>query len=392
MVRKKISNDYSIKTVAEAKRLAKTWLEEFGLQGSCSFGLPEVDDRYHIWRVPLISRQNKHRVGEVVLDAITTLINGHKTTKPEIIRSRLVNIVIHKPKDTKNGKYEISEQRNTIAFGDAELVLNEMASKSVDLIFTSPPYFNVRPEYSDYVNYEEYLLKMRKIIQQCHRVLNEGRYFIMNTSPVLLRRASRSQASKRIAVPFDLHRVFIEEGFDFIDDIIWVKPEGAGWATGRGRRFAADRNALQYKPVPVTEYVMVYRKATDKLIDWNIRSYPDQNIVEESKIRDTYEKTNIWKITPTWDKQHPAVFPVALAEKVIKYYSFKTDVVLDPFAGIGTTGLAAVKNERRFVLIDNEEKYINEIRKRSKRWLGKEYEDVLFMNCRPLDEGEISLL
>ncbi len=60
-------------------------------------------------------------------------------------------------------------------------------------------------------------------------------------------------------------------GFDFIDDIIWEKPEGAGWNVGRGRRFKADRQPLQYKPVTVTEYVLVYRKRTDKLIDWNIR-------------------------------------------------------------------------------------------------------------------------
>lgn len=93
---------------------------------------------------------------------------------------------------------------------------------------------------------------------------------MMNVSPVLIRRANRNQASKRIAVPFDMHRLFIEQGYDFIDDIIWEQPEGAGWATGRGRRFAADRNPLQYKPVPVTEYILVYRKHTDKLIDWNI--------------------------------------------------------------------------------------------------------------------------
>lgn len=111
---------------------------------------------------------------------------------------------------------------------------------------------------------------MRQVIRKSHRVLNEGRFFVINVSHVLLRRSSRNEASKRIAVPFDLHRIFIEEGFEFIDDIIWVKPEGAGWATGRGRRFAADRNPLQYKAVPVTEYVLVYRKKSDLLIDWFI--------------------------------------------------------------------------------------------------------------------------
>ena len=110
--------------------------------------------------------------------------------------------------------------------GDSKDILPGIHTNSVDLIFTSPPYFNARPEYEDYITYEEYLLIMRKIIRACHRVLNEGRFFAMNVSPVLIRRASRSESSRRIAVPFDMHRLFIEEGFDFIDDIICYEPSG----------------------------------------------------------------------------------------------------------------------------------------------------------------------
>jgi DNA modification methylase len=198
-------------------------------------------------------------------------------------------------------------------------------------------------------------------------VLSEGRFFVINVSPVLIRRANRTESSKRIAVPFDLHRIFIEEGYEFMDDILWEKPEGAGWATGRGRRFAADRNPLQYKPVSVTEYILVYRKSTSKLIDWNIRAHPEQELVEESHIEDDYERTNIWRIQPAYDKRHPAIFPVELAEKVIKYYSFKQDVVLDPFAGIGTVGAAATRLGRRFVLIEQEPQYIEVIREEAKK-------------------------
>ncbi|MBI4034651.1 site-specific DNA-methyltransferase [Candidatus Saccharibacteria bacterium] len=388
---KKNARNYSVNTVSEAKSLVSYWLNENNLHAESVFGLPEIDDRYHIWRVPLLRKGDKHRVGEVVVDAVTTLIDQHKSTKPKVIKSRLNGArKITSPK-VKREDYEVSTMPNTIALGDAEIILKKLPANGVDLIFTSPPYFNVRPEYSDYVNYQHYLLKMRKIIQQSHRILNEGRFYVMNTSPILMRRASRSQSSKRIAVPFDLHRIFVEEGFEFVDDIIWVKPEGAGWATGRGRRFAADRNPLQYKPVPVTEYVMVYRKSSDKLIDWNIRAYPDQKIVKASKIADGYDVTNIWKITPTWDKKHPAIFPVKLAEKVIKYYSFKTDVVLDPFAGIGTVGHAAVKLGRRFVLIDIEKMYINEIKKRARGWLGKEAKDILCIGSPQIDSGDMLL-
>lgn len=383
--------NYAVLAVKDAKCIALIWLERNRLHNVVSFGLPEVDDRYHIWRVPIRAKGWRTKIGEIVIDARTSLIDVARTTTRELLEQRLLGRV----QEDRGGSgresagYKVSPLRNTIAMGDSERILQELPALSVDLVFTSPPYYNARPEYTDYVTYEEYLLKLRKIIQSCHRVINEGRFFVMNVSPVLIRRASRNEASRRIAVPFDLHRIFVEEGFEFIDDIFWVKPEGAGWATGRGRRFAADRSPLQYKPVPVTEYVLVYRKRTDKLIDWNIRTYPDQAIVRESKIPDGYEKTNLWKINPSHDRRHPAPFPLELAERVIRYYSFKSDVVLDPFAGIGTVGAAATKLGRRFVLIEQSQDYIDIIRGDVKNWLGKKVGGVLTINCPPISGSDV---
>jgi DNA modification methylase len=382
---------YSILDVKSAKKVALFWLERANLQNAIDFGLPEVDDRYHVWRVPLISRSSNERIGEVVIDAYTSLILEDKSTSQEVLEARLLgrtSLQKSKPKKS-NGFYVLSDLRNTIAQGDSEKLLQELPAGSVNLIFTSPPYYNARPEYTDYVTYEEYLLKIRKIIQNAHRVLAEGCFFVMNISPVLIRRASRSEASKRIAVPFDMHRLFTEEGYDFIDDIIWEKPEGAGWATGRGRRFAADRNPMQYKPVPVTEYILVYRKHTDKLIDWNIRAHPNKKLVEESKVGDSYERTNIWRITPSHDPRHPAIFPLELAEKVISYYSFKGDVVLDPFGGIGTVGKAAAKLGRRFVLLEQNPEYVKIILEEAKLWLGKEAKHIHTINCSPVNANDM---
>jgi len=379
---------YRIKDVKEAKEVTLNYLKTIQLDKAIKFGLPEVDDRYHIWRVPLLSKQSES-VGEIVIDAITTLIIEKKSTNKEVLESRLLGRKVTKKSESdilnENGAIpKISFLRNTVGYGDCENLLSETPSESIDLIFTSPPYFNARPEYAEYLTYEEYLLKIKKIIHQCHRVLNEGRFFVMNISPILIRRTSRSEASKRIAVPFDFHRLFIEENFEFIDDIIWVKPEGAGWATGRGRRFAADRNPLQYKPVPVTEYVLVYRKKTDRLIDWHIRKHPDQKLVNESKIDEKYEKTNIWKITPAHHPKHPAIFPLELAEKVIRYYSFKNDVVLDPFAGIGTVGKAAVKLGRRFVLFEQDPNFVKIIQEEMNIWLQNSVNEVNLINLSPL--------
>ena len=381
------SRKYAVRNVAQARKIALIWLTSMRLENVVSFGLPEVDDRYHIWRVPLLSSVTRDNVGECVIDAMSSLILEDKSTKQGILESRLLGRKYAKRSrgQSTNGYCKVSSLRNTVAQGDSEELLQDLPAESIDLVFTSPPYFNARPEYTDYVTYEEYLLKIRKVIQNTHRVLNEGRFFVMNISPILIRRNSRSESSKRLAVPFDVHRLFVEEGFDFIDDIIWVKPEGAGWATGRGRRFAADRNPLQYKPVPVTEYVLVYRKHTDKLIDWNIRNHSNKELVKQSIIDSDYERTNVWYIKPAHDSVHPAIFPDELVSKIITYYSFKNDVVLDPFAGIGTVGRVAAKLNRRFVLIEQNPKYINVITKSIMSWLGKSAEDVLFLNCKGPD-------
>jgi len=372
---------YAVKTVAEAKEIARQYLHEIpGFdEEKTKFGLPEIDDRFHIWRVPL--RVSRRKIGEVVIHAKVGKIDRSKTTKPGLLVER-ENESLRKKETSEKRKISptMSPLPNTVIWGDSIKELKKLPKESVNLVFTSPPYYNAKPEYSEYSSYEEYLELMRKVIRVSANLLSEGRFFVLNVSPVLMRRASRNEASKRIAVPFDFHRLFIEEGFDFIDDIHWVKPEGAGWAFGRGRRFAADRNPLQYKPVPVTEYVLVYRKKTDLLIDWNIRQHQEQDAVESSKIEDGYEKTNLWKINPSRSKLHPATFPEELAEKVIRYYSFKNDVVLDPFGGIGTTAKAAISLKRRFVMSELAEEYIEHMKSWMVSLRGFNVDEVDFVN------------
>lgn len=375
-----IKEKFRVRSADQAKEIGKQYLLEIDLDKVIDFGLPEVDDRFSVWRVPLLSKSGE-RIGELVIDAVTTFIDRTKTTEKEVLENRLLGRVDRKKSKAKKGDFvRLSTLRNTIGFGDSEELLKDLPSESVDLVFTSPPYYNAKPEYAEYLSYNDYLLKMQKIIHECHRVLNEGRFMVLNISPVLIRRASRNEASKRIAVPFDFHRLFIEEGFEFVDDIIWVKPEGAGWATGRGRRFSADRNPCQYKPVPVTEYVLVYRKKSERLIDWLIRKHPNQKLIKESKIADGYEVTNIWKICPAHSKDHPAIFPLELAEKVIQYYSFKNDVVLDPFGGIGTTARAALKNERRFASFELDRNYAEKMKKNILKDIGKRDIDINYIN------------
>lgn len=354
--------NYIVINTEQAKGITSKYLMDqlFDME-NISFGLPEIYDRYNIWNVPILYK--KEVIGEIAVNAYSKDVDRKMSSDISILDGRKKKIDIGKPVSIKKckkkkEKYIVSDLENMVLKGRAEKVLKQLPEKSIDMIFTSPPYYNARKQYSEFDTYEDYLALIRKVVRECNRVLIDGKFFIINSSHVLVPRASRNESSSRIAVPFDIHQIFMEEGFEFVDDIIWEKPEGAGWASGRGRRFSADRNPMQYKAVPVTEYVMVYRKKPAIIVDHFIRNHPNQNIIQESKITDGYEKTNIWYISPARDKRHPAIFPKELAEKVIRYYSFKNDVILDPFGGIGTTAKAAAELKRRFVLIDCSEEYI----------------------------------
>ena len=243
--------------------------------------------------------------------------------------------------------------KNIVVNADVRQVLKLVPDESIHLTFTSPPYYNAR-DYSIYPSYQAYLEFLNEVFRETHRITKEGRFLIVNTSPIIIPRVSRSHSSKRYGIPFDLHPYLVQNGWEFIDDIIWLKPEAS--VKNRIGGFMQHRKPLGYKPNAVTEYLMVYRKQTEKLLDWNIRSYTYET-VEESKVADGYETTNVWKIDPCFDKVHSAIFPVELCKRVIQYYSYKGDLIFDPFGGSGTVGRTAKALDRLFFLTEQEPKY-----------------------------------
>ena len=247
--------------------------------------------------------------------------------------------------------------KNVVVHGDVLDVLKHVPDGSVHLTFTSPPYYNAR-DYSIYASYETYLDFLSEVFQEVHRVTKEGRFFILNTSPIIIPRAGRKYASRRYPVPFDIHGRLVSMGWEFIDDIIWAKPEKS--AKNRVAGFEVNRKPLAYKPNPRTEYVMVYRKKSHKLIDWNLKQYPCET-VERSKVSDGYERSNVWEIAPTSDKVHSAVFPLRLCEQVVQLYSFEGDLVFDPFAGSGTLGKAAIQSNRYCFMTEVQRDYVMRI-------------------------------
>lgn len=333
-----------------------------------SIGRQRNKDRISFFIKVLMDKDPK-----IVLQAIRSLLvfknipmvaNKLKNLKnhPNEMIKDVIEIELNsKPKRSKIKHVHVNEKlKNTIVNGDVLNVLNKIKEDSFHLTFTSPPYYNAR-DYSFYQSYDEYLNFLRKVFKETHRLTKNGRFLIVNTSPIIIPRVSRKHSSKRYPIPFDINNFLIKDGWEFVDDIIWQKPEFS--VKNRIGGFMQHRKPLGYKPNCTTEYIMVYRKKSHDLIDWNIKQY-DNDIIEESKVKGEFDKNNVWTIDPSGDKTHSAVFPELLCKKVIQYYSFKNDLIFDPFAGSGTLGKVAKSLNRSFFLTEIEENYFNRIKEK----------------------------
>lgn len=310
---------------------------------------------------------------KLVLQGIRSLLALKKNSQTEVLLHSLKNHSNEMIKEVLNielNKVKVKREKdhakvnplikNTIVNGDVISTLKNINDESFHLTFTSPPYYNAR-DYSFYNSYEEYLEFLRDVFKEVHRLTKNGRFLIVNSSPVIVPRVSRAHSSKRYPIPFDLNKILTDDGWEFIDDIVWQKPEYS--VKNRIGGFMQNRKPLSYKPNCVTEYVMVYRKKTTDLIDWNLKQY-ENDVVEESKVEDGYETTNVWKIDPKNDRIHSAVFPKGLCERIIKYYSFKNDLVFDPFGGSGTLAEVALNLGRNIFMTEIDEEYFIRIKQR----------------------------
>ena len=291
---------------------------------------------------------------------IIALLKKLKDHRNELVRKIISIEFFDDTNIQKDHQDSPSYLKNCIINDDVITTLKKVDDQSIHLTFTSPPYYNAR-DYSLYDSYDAYIEFLANVFREVHRVTKEGRFFVLNTSPIIIPRVGRKYSSTRYPIPYDLHHKIISMGWEFIDDIIWVKPEPS--AKNRIAGFNMHRKPLAYKPNCVTESIMVYRKKSNKLIDWIYDQYPKE-IIEKSKINGNYETSNLWKIDPSFSKDHSAIFPLELCDRVIKFYSFEGDLVFDPFGGGGSVGISAKKNKRNFFLTELDKKYFEVIKKK----------------------------
>ncbi len=244
--------------------------------------------------------------------------------------------------------------------GDAR-VMAPLAPESVHLVLTSPPYWtlkeyrDVRGQLGHVSNYDQFLNGLDQVWQQCYDALVPGGRLICVVGDVCLSR--RKNNGRHTVVP--LHASIQEHcrtiGFDNLAPIIWNKianavyeVEGAGGFLGK----PYEPNAVVKNDI---EFILMQRKSGGyRTPDLAARIL---SVISEENHRLWFQQ--IWQGLPgASTKCHPAPFPVELAERLVRMFSFVGDTVLDPFVGTGTTSVAAALWGRNSIGIEIDETYL----------------------------------
>jgi site-specific DNA-methyltransferase (adenine-specific) len=216
--------------------------------------------------------------------------------------------------------------------------MQPIPDNSVGLAFTSPPY-NVGKSYDDDMSMTAYLDLIRSVAHEVYRVLLPGGRFVINIANL----------GRKPYIPLHMHFYTIHTAVGFLPmgEIIWRKAKGANGNCAWGSWQSAKAPRLR----DIHEYLLVFAKG----------SFSRAERGESDITRDEFMNAtlSIWEIPPESAKRvgHPAPFPVALAERVIRLYSYVGDTVLDPFLGSGTTAVAAIQTRRHFIGFEIDEAY-----------------------------------
>ena len=220
--------------------------------------------------------------------------------------------------------------------------LDEM-DETIGLVVTSPPYWRIK----DYGNredkweYSDYLKSMRKVWKECFRVLKPSSKLCINIGDQFMR---TSEHGKFEVIP--IHSDFINQckelGFDYHGSIIWQKVSSMD-SSGGGSLLGSYPNPKNGILLFDYEFILVFHKPgeTEKV---------SKEIKESSSMTEKEWKTYFvshWNFVGEKQKDHPAVFPEELPRRLIKMFSFKEEIVLDPFLGSGTTLKVAKELERK---------------------------------------------
>lgn len=248
--------------------------------------------------------------------------------------------------------------------------VSKLDDESIALTFTSPPYWN----YVDYAGkgvgceecYENYLESLLNLLTIIEKKTIPGGRVVINASNMKSRKSIEGR-SFIYPIVNDIISLAKKIGLTFFDEIIWVKGEANAGALNGRFLFGS----YPYPPTPkildsTFENIMIFTKQGSRKVDRKIKEQSQLTKEEWRKFT-----KGVWKISPDKDPNHPATFPMEIAERIIKMYSFIDDTVLDPFAGSGTTIIAADNLKRKGIGFEIAQDYKDSIQYKEEKWTGR---------------------
>lgn len=241
--------------------------------------------------------------------------------------------------------------------GDARN-LSFLSDESVHLVVTSPPYWNLKqykenPDQLGHIeDYEAFLAELGKVWKHVFRILVPGGRLVCVVGDVCV---ARRDFGRHLVFPLhaDICVICRRIGFDNLNPIIWHKIANASYEVSNGSKFLGK----PYEPNAIIkndmEFILMQRKPGGY-------RKPSNSQREASKIsKDEFDRwfQQIWNIPGASTKHHPAPFPLEVATRLIRMFSFIGDTVLDPFCGSGTTMVAAMRTGRNSVGVEIEPEY-----------------------------------
>ncbi|MFN2588813.1 MAG: site-specific DNA-methyltransferase [Actinomycetota bacterium] len=271
------------------------------------------------------------------------------------------------PKPAKNPREQLQSGSTVhrIILGDSR-TMPEINDESVHLVVTSPPYANLKqyvpgnPSQMGHIDdYEVFLHELDRVWRECMRILVPGGRVCCVVGDV---NVARSKGGRHHVLPLaaDVRVRGRRLGFDHLQGIIWYKVANIKLEASRSSRYLGKPNLPNGIVKNDIEHIIFLRKP-------GYRS-PSAEMEEKSFIPTTDYASMFRSV---WDdirgaslKDHPAPFPLELAARLIRMFSFVGDVVVDPFGGTGTTALAALRAGRSSVTYEVEPAYIPLIKER----------------------------
>jgi len=300
-------------------------------------------------------------------------ISNHQTDLPRIAKDKKAIAAIE-------AKITQIPTTHDLHRGDARN-LSSLADHSVQLVVTSPPYWTLK-KYRDsdcqlghVASYDEFIQQLNQVWSECYRLLVPGGRLVCVVGDVCLSR--RRNKGEHTVVP--LHASIQDQcrqiGFRNLAPIIWHKISNAAYeASGNGGGFLGK----PYEPNAVIkndiEFILMLRKSggyRSPTLATRILS-----VIPEDKHRIWFQQ--IWTgVTGASTKNHPAPYPLELAERLVRMFSFVGDCVLDPFMGTGTTNVAAAKWGRNSIGIEIDSEYFALSENRIEKDIGRLFSGAL---------------